>query len=59
MDSESLVSSESHSVCPTLCNPMDSSPKGSSVHGILQARILVLIAVPFSKGFFLTQELKN
>ena len=26
--------------CPTLCNPMDSGPPGSSVHGILQARIL-------------------
>ena len=26
--------------CPTLCNPMDSSLPGSSVHGILQARIL-------------------
>ena len=26
--------------CPTLCNPMDCSPPGSSVHGILQARIL-------------------
>ena len=27
-------------LCPTLCNPMDCSPLGSSVHGILQARIL-------------------
>jgi len=26
--------------CPTLCNPMDCSPPGSSVHGIFQARIL-------------------
>ena len=26
--------------CPTLCDPMDCSPSGSSVHGILQARIL-------------------
>ena len=26
--------------CPTLCNPMDCSPPGSSVHGILQARVL-------------------
>ena len=26
--------------CPTLCDPMDNSPPGSSVHGILQARIL-------------------
>ena len=26
--------------CPTLCNPMDCSPPGSSVHGIFQARVL-------------------
>ena len=35
--------------CPTLCNPMDGSPPGSSVHGILQARILKWIAIPFSR----------
>ena len=33
----------------TLCNPMDCSPPGSSVHGILQARILEWIAMPFSR----------
>ena len=32
--------------CSTLCNPMDCSPPGSSVHGILQARILECIACP-------------
>ena len=37
-------------LCPTLCNPMDCSPRGSSVHGILQARILEWVAVPFSRG---------
>ena len=36
--------------CPTLCGPMDCSPPGSSVHGILQARILEQVAFPFSKG---------
>jgi len=35
--------------CPTLCNPMDSSPLGCSVHGIIQARILEWAAMPFSK----------
>ena len=35
---------------PTLCHPMDSSPPGSSVHRILQARILEWIAIPFSRG---------
>ena len=36
--------------CPTLCNPMDCSLPGSSVHGILQARMLEWVAMPFSKG---------
>ena len=34
--------------CPTLCDPMDCSPPGSSVHGILQARILEWVSIPFS-----------
>ena len=33
--------------CPTLCDPMDCSPPGSSVHGIYQTRILQLVAIPF------------
>ena len=37
--------------CLTLCNPMDCSPPGSSVHGILQARILEWVAIMFSKSF--------
>ena len=37
-------------VCPTLCKPMDYSPPGSSVHGILQARILQWVALLSSKG---------
>ena len=36
--------------CPTLCNPMDCSLPGSSVHGILQARILEWVAVSSSRG---------
>ena len=35
--------------CLTLCNPMDCSPAGSSVHGILQARILEWFAISFSR----------
>ena len=38
--------------CPTLRNPMDYSPPGSPVHGILQARILKWVAIPFSKASF-------
>ena len=37
-------------LCPTLCDPMDFSPPGSSVHGILQARILESVAISFSGG---------
>ena len=37
-------------LCPTLCNPMDCSLPGSSVSGILQAKILEWVAIPFSKG---------
>ena len=37
-------------LCPTLCSPMDNSLSGSSVHGILQTRILEWIALPFSRG---------
>ena len=36
--------------CPTLCNHMDCSPPGFSVHGTLQARILEWVAIPFSRG---------
>ena len=36
--------------CPTLCNPMDCSPPGSSVHGILQEKILEWVATSFSRG---------
>ena len=38
-------------LCPTLCDPMDCSLPGSSVHGILQARILKWAAIPFSRAF--------
>ena len=35
-------------LCPTLCNHMNCSPPGSSVHGIFQARILEWVAISFS-----------
>ena len=34
--------------CPTLCDPIDGSPPGSSVHGIFQARVLEWGAIAFS-----------
>ena len=35
--------------CPTLCDPIDCNLPGSSVHGILQPRILEWVAIPFSR----------
>ena len=43
------AAAKSLQLCPTLCYPMDSSPPGSSVHGILQVRILEWVSIPFSK----------
>ena len=40
---------------PILCDPMDCSLPGSSVHGIFQARVLESVAIPFARGIFLTQ----
>ena len=42
------VHAKSLQLCLTLCDPMDCSPPSSSVHEILQARILELVAIPFS-----------
>ena len=38
-------------LCPTLCDPMDCSPPDSSVHGILQAKILMWVAISFSTSW--------
>ena len=46
IESESEVAQS----CPTLCDPMDCSPPGSSLHGILQARVLEGVAISFSRG---------
>ena len=42
--------SEVAHLCPTLCDPVDCSPPGSSVHGFSQARMLALVAIFFSRG---------
>jgi len=47
-----LVKSESHSIVSESLQPMDYSVPGSSVHGILQARILEWVAISFSRGSF-------
>ena len=53
------VHAKSFQLCLTLCDPMDCSLLGSSVHEILQARILEWIAMPFSRGIFPTQGLNR
>ena len=45
-----VCTAQSLQLCPTLCNPVDCSPPGSSVHGIMQARIQEWVAIPFSRG---------
>ena len=40
---------KSRQSCPTLCDPMDCSPPGSSVHRIFQARVLEWVAIAFSR----------
>ena len=47
---EESKESEVTQLCPTLGDPMECSPPGSSVHGILQARILEWVAYHFSRG---------
>ena len=42
------AAAKSHQLCPTLCDPIDSSPTGSSVPGILQTRALEWVAISFS-----------
>ena len=45
-----LSESEVAQSCPTLCDPMDYSLSGSSVHGIFRAKVLEWVAISFSRG---------
>ena len=45
------AAAKSHQSCPTLCDPIDGSPRGSSVPGILQARTLEWVAISFSSAW--------
>ena len=47
---ESESENEVAQSCPPLCDPMDCSLSGSSIHGIFQARVLEWIAISFSRG---------
>ena len=44
------AAAKSRQLCPTLCDPVDGSPLGSSVPGILQARTLEWVAISFSNA---------
>ena len=44
------AAAKSHQSCPTLCDPIDSSPQGSPVPGILQARTLEWVSISFSNA---------
>ena len=44
--------------CPTLCDPIDGSPPGSPVPGILQARTLEWVAIAFSLGTYISIQIK-
>ena len=45
-----VLASSVAQLCPTLCDPLDCSPPGSSVHGIIQARMLEWVAIFSSRG---------
>ena len=45
-----MATAKSCQSCPNLCDPIDGSPTGSSVPGILQARILEWVVIPFSNA---------
>ena len=51
-----VSASEVAQLCPTLCDPMDCSLPGSSIHGIVQARVLEWVAISFSRGIFPTRS---
>ena len=45
-----VAAAKSLQLCPTLCDPIDGSPPGSPVHGILQARIMEWVGISFSNA---------
>ena len=50
LDHAAAAAAKSLQSCPTLCNPIDSSPPGSPIPGILQARTLEWVAIFFSNA---------
>ena len=56
---EEVKGSEVAQLCPTLCDPMDRSPPGSSIHGIFQARVLEWVATDSRKTNIKNQRDQN
>ena len=54
-----LCNAKSLQSCPTLCDPIDSSPPGSPVPGILQARTLEWVAISFSNAWKWKEKVKS
>ena len=50
LKAKDAAAAESLQSCPTLCNPIDGSPPGSPIPGILQARTLEWVAISFSNA---------
>ena len=50
---------QSLQLCPNLCEPIDCSLPGSSVHGIFQARILGWVAIAFSNNYTIHHQLNR
>ena len=50
INSSAAAAAKSLQSCPTLCDPIDSSPPGSPIPGILQARTLEWVAIAFSNA---------
>ena len=57
--SAATAAAKSLQSCPTLCNPVDGSPPGSSVLGILQARTLEWVAISFSNAWKCKVKVKS
>ena len=53
------AAAKSLQLCPTLCDPINSNPSGSSVPGILQARILEWVAISFSNACMHAKSLQS
>ena len=51
LEPAAAAAAKSLQLCPTLCDPIDSSPPGSPVPGILQARTLEWVAISFSNAW--------